>query len=68
LEKRKDIMAKIKIDDGLAARAKLAAETAGYSSLEELVTHLLEKELARTETDDAEENVADRLRGLGYIE
>lgn len=61
-------MSKIKIDSGLLERAKLAAQAAGYSSVEEFVTHLLEKELARHETEQAERNVADQLRGLGYIE
>ena len=61
-------MGKIKIDAGLLARAKRAAEAAGYSSVEEFVTHLVEKELARHETDEAERQVADQLRGLGYIE
>ncbi|MCY2928366.1 MAG: hypothetical protein NTV86_02520 [Planctomycetota bacterium] len=61
-------MGKIKIDSGLLERAKLAAQAAGYSSVEEFVTHLLEKELARHETDEAERRVADQLRGLGYIE
>ncbi|MCY2927660.1 MAG: hypothetical protein NT031_19905 [Planctomycetota bacterium] len=61
-------MGKIKIDSGLLERARRAAEAAGYSSVEEFVTHLVEKELARHEADEAERNVADQLRGLGYIE
>ena len=61
-------MAKIKIDSNLLSRAKAAAENAGYSSVEEFVTHLIEKELAAVEKQDDDENVADQLRGLGYIE
>jgi metal-responsive CopG/Arc/MetJ family transcriptional regulator len=61
-------MAKIKIDSNLFDRLKKAAEVAGYSSTEEFVTHIIEKELAKIETDNVDENVADRLRGLGYIE
>jgi hypothetical protein len=61
-------MAKIRIDAGLLERATRAASAAGYSSVEEFVAHLIEKELARSETDEAEQQVADRLRGLGYIE
>jgi hypothetical protein len=60
-------MAKIKIDSGLFDRAKKAAETAGYSSIEEFVTHILEAEVAKHETTD-DDNVTDQLRGLGYIE
>lgn len=61
-------MAKIKIDKHLFARAKQVADTAGYSNVEEFVSHLIEKEVARFESDTPDEKVADRLRGLGYIE
>jgi metal-responsive CopG/Arc/MetJ family transcriptional regulator len=61
-------MAKIKIDSNLLTRAKKTAEAAGYSSVEEFVTHIIEKELAKHETDEVNEKVADQLRGLGYIE
>jgi len=42
-------MAKIKIDSALFARAKNVVEVAGYSSLEEFVTHIIEKEVAKYE-------------------
>jgi hypothetical protein len=64
-------MAKIKIDNGLLERAASASEAAGYSSVEEFVAHLIEKELAQSGSDEAgeaEQQVADRLRGLGYID
>jgi hypothetical protein len=61
-------MAKITIDGSLLARAKRAAEAAGYSSVEEFVTHCIENELAKLETEDAEKQVTDQLRGLGYVE
>ncbi|GAH85304.1 unnamed protein product, partial [marine sediment metagenome] len=55
------------VDSGLFDRAKKAAETAGYSSIEEFVTHIIETELAKHETTD-DDKVTDQLRGLGYIE
>ena len=61
-------MAKIKIDSNLFARLKKAAELAGYSNTEEFITHIIETELAKHETDETDEKVADQLRGLGYIE
>lgn len=62
-------MAKIKIDSHLYDRVKKAAETAGYSSTEEFVTHIIEKELVKYETAESDDQkVADKLRGLGYIE
>lgn len=60
-------MAKVKIDSDLLDRAKVAAASAGYSSVEEFIAHLLEKDLAQQGTDKSEEEVAKRLRGLGYI-
>lgn len=61
-------MAKIKIDSNLFARTKNAAEAAGYSSVEEFVTHIIEKALTEHQAEEPDEKVMDRLRGLGYIE
>ena len=60
-------MAKIKIDSGLFDRAKAAAETEGYSSVEEFVTHVLEQAVSKNESSD-DDKITDQLRGLGYIE
>jgi hypothetical protein len=61
-------MSKIKIASDLFDRAKRAADAAGYSSIEEFVAHCIENELSKHEVDVAERQVADELRGLGYIE
>ena len=61
-------MAKIKIDSNLLARAKDIAESAGYTNVEEFITHLIETELAKNQSSDTDEKVADQLRGLGYID
>ena len=61
-------MEKIKIDAALLERARRAAAAAGYSSVEEFVGRCIEKELQKLEADEAESQVADQLRGLGYIE
>ena len=58
---------KIKLDKQLVARVKKYADIAGYSSVEEFITHALEKELAKLEDADSEEEVKKRLQGLGYI-
>ncbi len=59
---------KIKIERNLYEKAKAQAETAGYSYVEELVTHLLEKEVAQQNKAEDEEALKKRLQGLGYIE
>jgi hypothetical protein len=61
-------MAKIKIEDALFDRAKQAADRAGYSSVDEFVAHCIENEIQKLKIESAEDQVADQLRGLGYIE
>lgn len=56
------------MESGLYDRAKRAAEVAGYSSVNEFVAHCVENEIKKLKTDEAEGQVADQLRGLGYIE
>ncbi len=59
--------AKIKLDKDLMEKVKKYARLAGYSSAEEFVTHCLEKELAKLEGADSEEEIQKKLKGLGYI-
>ena len=59
--------AKIKIDKALLDKIKKYAEMSGYSSVEEFITHCLEKEVAKIEEADSEEEVKKKLKGLGYI-
>jgi hypothetical protein len=64
---------RVKIDDELFEQVKKCAALAGYSSAEEFVLHVLEKEVARLlgpgeEKRNPEEEVKKRLQGLGYIE
>jgi metal-responsive CopG/Arc/MetJ family transcriptional regulator len=58
----------IKLDKALLARVKRMSDLAGYSSVNEFITHALEKELARLETGGGtDEEIKKRLKGLGYI-
>ncbi|QDU56119.1 hypothetical protein [Aeoliella mucimassa] len=61
-------MPKTTIDDGLYQRAAAAAEKAGYSNVDELIKTAIENEVKRIGEDLDEQQVADQLRGLGYIE
>jgi len=58
---------KVRLDRDLLARVKRCSDIAGYSSVEEFITHALEKELAQIEESDSEEEIRKRLQGLGYI-
>ena len=59
--------ASIKIDKELHEKVKKFAKIAGYSSPEEFVTHALEREIAKLEESDSEEEIKEKLKGLGYI-
>ncbi len=61
-------MAKIKLDSNLYERVKKVAELAGYPSPEEFIVHIIEKELSMLESAESDEEVTERLKGLGYIE
>ncbi len=62
------MMAKIKIDPSLFDRVKKVSELAGYGTPEEFIVHVIEKELSVLESADSDEEVTERLRGLGYLE
>jgi predicted CopG family antitoxin len=59
--------AKIKIEKDLYERAKKVAGVAGYSSVDEFITHIIERELSKLEGAQGDEEIKDRLKGLGYI-
>jgi metal-responsive CopG/Arc/MetJ family transcriptional regulator len=58
---------KVKLDKDLLDKIRKYAEMSGYSSVEEFITHCLEKEIAKIEEADSEEEIKKRLKGLGYI-
>jgi len=61
-------VAKIKIDPALYDRVKKVSQLAGYPTPEEFIEHVIEKELSVLESADSDEEVTERLRGLGYLE
>jgi hypothetical protein len=58
---------RVKLDKALLAKIKRYADVAGYSSVEEFVTHALEKEIAELEQSESEQELTKKLKGLGYI-
>jgi hypothetical protein len=58
---------RITLDKALLVKLKRYADLSGYSSVEEFVTHVLEKEIAHLEDAPSEEEIKKRLKGLGYI-
>ena len=60
-------MPKVKISKDLYKKLKAVSETAGYSSIDEFVIHVLEKEVSSIDDSDSEEEIKQKLKGLGYI-
>jgi metal-responsive CopG/Arc/MetJ family transcriptional regulator len=58
---------RIKLDKALLSRVKRYADLAGYSSVEEFITHALEKEIAQLDEAESEQEIKKKLKGLGYI-
>ena len=59
--------AKVKLEKELLEKIKKFSALAGYSSPQEFITHCLEREIAKLEESDSEEEVKKKLKGLGYI-
>lgn len=58
---------KVKLDKDLMERLKRASELAGYSSVDEFVVHVLERELDKLGDGGSDEEIKKKLEGLGYI-
>jgi hypothetical protein len=58
----------IKLKKPLWDKVKKCAKAAGYSSPQEFVEHVLEKETTRLEEADSDEEITRKLKGLGYLE
>jgi metal-responsive CopG/Arc/MetJ family transcriptional regulator len=58
---------RVKLDKALLAKVKRYSDLAGYSSVDEFITHALEKEIAQLEGAESEEELKKRLKGLGYL-
>ena len=59
----------VRLDKTLWDKIKKCAEAGGYSSPEEFVAHVLERETARLLDDStSDEEILRKLKGLGYLE
>ena len=57
----------VKFDKHLWTKLKRYADLAGYSSVDEFVTHVVEKEIAQIDQADSEDEIRKKLKGLGYL-
>jgi hypothetical protein len=58
---------KIKLNKELYEQIERVAKLAGYSSVDEFVIHALEKEMAKLQEAQSDEEIKEKLKGLGYL-
>ena len=58
----------VKLKKATWERVKRCSQAAGYSSVEEFVEHVLDKELARLDDAESDAEIVKKLQGLGYLE
>jgi hypothetical protein len=58
----------IKLKKNTWERLKRVSDAAGYSSPQEFVEHIIDKELQKLEEADSNEKLLEKLKGLGYID
>lgn len=61
---------KLKLDNETIERIRKVSEVGGYSSPEEFVIHIIERELDTLDpgSSESEEDIRRKMEGLGYIE
>ena len=57
----------VKIDKDLHARLTKVADVAGYATVDEFIAHVLEKEMLHFEDAGSDDDIRNKLKGLGYI-
>ena len=60
-------MRKVKIDSELYFKVSKRASELKYGSVEEYITHLLERDLDMTINAKSDDTIKNRLKGLGYF-
>jgi hypothetical protein len=58
----------VKLKKATWERVKQCSKAAGYSAPEEFVENVIEKELAKLEDAESDEEIVTKLQGLGYLE
>jgi len=62
------VTSNIKLKKDLLNKVKKVAAAGGYSSPEEFIEHVLEREIAKLEDAHSDEEIVRKLKGLGYID
>lgn len=58
----------VKLNKDLWARVKRVSDAGGYSSPQEFVEHVLEREISKLDSVQSDEEIVLKLKGLGYLD
>ena len=58
---------KVKLERDLHDRLRKVADVAGYATTDEFIVHVLEKEMLHFEDAGSDDQIREKLKGLGYI-
>jgi metal-responsive CopG/Arc/MetJ family transcriptional regulator len=58
----------IKLNKDLWAKVKRISDAAGYSEPQEFIEHVLDKEIAKLDEAQSNEEIVRKLKGLGYLD
>ena len=58
----------VKLSKDLWARVKRVSDAAGYSAPQEFIEHVLDREIAKLDEAQSNEEIVRKLKGLGYLD
>ena len=58
----------VKLNKDLWDRIRRVSDAAGYSSPQEFIQHVLEREVSKLDGAESKEALIEKMKGLGYLE
>jgi len=58
----------VKLNKDLWVRVKRVSDAAGYSSPQEFIEHVLDREVSKLDEAQSDEEIVLKLKGLGYLD
>jgi metal-responsive CopG/Arc/MetJ family transcriptional regulator len=58
----------VKLNKDLWSKVKRVSDAAGYSSPQEFIEHVLDREISKLDEAHSDEEIVLKLKGLGYLD
>jgi hypothetical protein len=58
----------VKLNKDLWLKVKRVSDAAGYSSPQEFIEHVLDREISKLDEAQSDEEIVLKLKGLGYLD